>query len=120
MEELGIKQCKYCLKQIMTPVGHEADEYCNCETAYTTRQHEDLQKKLTSALDKVCGANCALIMPTWEPVSEEVWTMLSETVYAVSHEIVDKANISLSDGTSAKISKSGVERSENVKRRYAD
>ena len=45
MEELEIKQCKYCLKQIMTPVGHEADEYCNCETAYTTRQHEDLQKK---------------------------------------------------------------------------
>ena len=111
------KFCEYCGSAVMCGADEKAEDVCNCEMAKHKRELLEKQSKLKAAVEMCCGEDCEEYYPLHKPLREEELGALYKIVDMICGELIYAATITLTDGTSMKLSQYSIERKATSKRK---
>jgi hypothetical protein len=94
---------------------------CTCWNAVRWREKESTYEKMILAICRLFGENCREIEPSWNPVEEEVYTMLCETAEKVVFvDGLEAVTMKLADSSTAVITYGQIERRMSIRRKAKD
>ncbi len=112
------KACPYCGQVWCVESESERPEMlCRCPGALTFQGREENTATMLQSLEMMFGERCGEMEPAFTPVSEEIYALLAEIVDKVGHEEIGAVSFGLRDGTSGKIGCGVIERKKNIKRK---
>lgn len=117
MNDYITKICEFCGSAVLCLPNEEAEDACKCGRAKHRQEMREKQGKLQAAIEMCCGESCEEFYPLHKPLKEEELTALIEIVNMICSELIYSATLTLMDGTSLKLSESGVERKATSKRK---
>lgn len=111
------KFCEFCGSAVMCGNDEKAEDVCNCEGAKHRRELLKKQSKLKAAVEMCCGEDCEKYYPLHKPLCEDELDALYKIVDMICGELIYSATITLTDGTSMKLSQYSVKRKATSKRK---
>lgn len=103
-------ECSYCGSALIVQPSERAEDVCTCPGAAEYRRREECYTKLKTSIEDCCGEGCEQLYPLHKPLGEEELTAVIHIARMIADEAVSAAVLTLTDGTTLKLSALRVER----------
>ena len=111
--------CPCCGQMVyLEKIGQDARDVCSCSGAAEWRGRENVYNKMRLAIDRLYGADCSDVEPSWNPIDEETYAFLNECAFKVVYDDnIEAVTLKLADSSTAVIHYGCIERRMNLKRK---
>lgn len=115
MTDTEAKTCPFCGRIVMCLPEESAEDICDCPDSQHKRIAALRFSKLKAAIYTSCGEGCEEYYPLHKPLKEEQLISVIEIAEMVAKKLINSAALTLSDGTSLRITETKVERKASSK-----
>lgn len=111
--------CPCCGQMVyLEKIGQDARDVCSCSGAAEWRGRENVYNKMRLAIDRLYGADCSDVEPSWNLIDEETHAFLNECAFKVVYDDnIEAVTLKLADSSTAVIHYGCIERRMNLKRK---